>query len=214
MFCFYLIEFDFIRDGDYERIQKTKDIYKKNHAKPLFKIDNIAQTINSFNDHEDKECQTLLFPMNTNVSQVNNFNIMDVYEGIVKPPESTTNGRASDRLDTAVMFLERILAQNTLNDRRFAPNETEKLSRNNELIFTYCFTLALYGNMDKGLSVRCMHWNETDKYLLAVAYGKLLYRDYRDRPNAVALWNMKNPYTPERSFAYIYIYSTFIVFFF
>lgn len=199
MFCSYSIEFDFIRDGDYERIQKTKDIYQNNRTKPLFKNDNIAQTINSFNDREDKECQTPLFSMNSIVTQVNNFNIMDAYEGTEKPPESTTNGRPSDRLDTTVMFLERILAQNTLNDRRFVPNETEKLSRDNEFIFTYCFTLALYGNMDKGLSVRCMHWNETDKYLLAVAYSKLLYRDYRDRPNAVALWNMRNPYTPERS---------------
>jgi hypothetical protein len=104
------------------------------------------------------------------------------------------------------MFLERILAQNALDVQLFWSNDMEKTSRSDELPgqqtsfeLTYCFTLTLLGDADKGLAVRYMQWNETEKQLLAVVYSKLIYTDYTSRQYAsVAVWNTKNHHTPER----------------
>lgn len=201
-----------------------KDIYLNNCMKSHVKINNIAQTINSFMDHENEESQTPITSLTTVGTQVHDFNIIDTQNGVDN--EHNTNyveqevylstkilnyDGASQKhsqkliIDTDVFFekallMERILMQNTLNSEQHnlteILNENEKYSSSeNELPFTYCFTL---NNMDKNLTVRCMHWNETQTNLLAVAYSKLIYYDYENKPTAVAIWSMKNSYAPER----------------
>jgi len=116
------------------------------------------------------------------------------------------HGAAEDYHPDTTMFLERILAQNALDVKLFWSNEIEMMNPDDEShldqkVFglTYCFTLTLLGDADKGLAVRCMHWNETEKHLLAVVYSNLMYTDYTDKQyTSVAVWSTKNPHTPER----------------
>jgi len=124
--------------------------------------------------------------------------------------EPVNDGAAEDYHPDTTMFLERILAQNSLDVKLFWSNDIEIMNPDNEShleslmdkkVFglTYCFTLTLLGDADKGLAVRCMHWNETEKHLLAVAYSNLMYTDYADKQYAsVAVWSTKNQHTPER----------------
>jgi len=113
---------------------------------------------------------------------------------------------AEDYHPDTTMFLERILAQNSLDVKLFWSNEIEMKNYEDESVLnqkvfglTYCLTLTLLGDADKGIAVRCMHWNETEKHLLAVVYSKLMYTDYTDKQYAsVAVWSTKNQNTPER----------------
>eukprot|EP00102_Acyrthosiphon_pisum_P024768 XP_016661978.1 PREDICTED: uncharacterized protein LOC107884440 [Acyrthosiphon pisum] len=114
------------------------------------------------------------------------------------------DGAAEDYHPDTTMFLERILAQNSLDVKLFWSNDMKMIYPENEShleslldqkVFglTYCFTLTLLGDTDKGLAVRCMHWNETEKHLLVVVYSNLMYTDYADKQYAyVAVWSMKN----------------------
>ncbi|CAI6349351.1 unnamed protein product [Macrosiphum euphorbiae] len=74
----------------------------------------------------------------------------------------------------------------------------ESLLDQNVFGLTYCFTLTLLGDADKGLAVICMHWNETENHLLAIVYSNLMYTNYADKQYAsVAVWSTKNQHTPE-----------------
>lgn len=231
-----IIEFRYFRQGDYERLQKSKEVYLNNLAKPRVKIDNISQTINSLMEREDMECQTSNVTTCTTGTQVHNFNIIDTFnevnvkQNLIPPP--TIDKESSDEeiqhsiltldklqnenvyvvtaaedyhLDTT-MILERILAQNSLDVKLFWSNEVEMKNLDEESVLsqkvfglTYCLTLTLHGDADKAIAVRCMHWNETEKHLLAVVYSKLMYTDYSDKQYAsVAVWSTKNQNTPER----------------
>lgn len=180
------------------------------------KINNITQTINSFMDHENEKCQTTITSLRTVGTQVHDFNIIDIqngigneqntnyaeigaplstkilnYDGVQKHPQKLI-------IDTDVFFekaliMERILMQNTLNAKQ---HNLSKISNITENFLTYCSTLN--NNIDKNLTIKCMHWNETQTHLLAVAYSKLIYYNYEDKPTAVVIWSMKNSYTPER----------------
>lgn len=211
----------YFRDGDYERIQSNKNFLSNYRAKPRVKIDNIAQTINSFTEREDKDCQTKSNTISMVGTQVHDFNIIDAALEVDKEQNvyvepiltKTTNiekiQHNSEKLikdiDAFVdktMFVERILAQNTLSIEQVETNElnsthTEQILPEYELFLKYCFTLKLDNINKSGLLVKCMHWNETETHLLAVAYSKSIY-DFEDKMNAVAIWSTKNPYTPER----------------
>ncbi|KAL4083024.1 hypothetical protein QTP88_028354 [Uroleucon formosanum] len=225
-------------DGDYERSQKSKEIYLNNLAKARIKIDSISQTVNSLMEREDVQCQTSNVTTRMTGTQVHNFNIIDTFNEMeVKKnliPPSTIDEESSDvethhailadKLQTdpvkdsaaddyhpdTTMFLERILAQNSLDVKLFWSNEIKMANPENgsllgQKVFglTYCFTLTLLGDADKGLSVRCMHWNDTEKHLLAVVYSKLMYTDYTDKQYAsVAVWSTKNQHTPERFYEF------------
>lgn len=184
-------------------------------------------------ERENVECQTSNVATLAAGTQVHDFNIIDAYDGTdakqdaITPPAAVVavSGGAenphdahADRLQETDheteesrsvqrMFLERILAQNSLDVQLFWSNDMEKTSRSDELPglqqtnfeLTYCFTLTLLGDADKGLAVRYMQWNETEKQLLAVVYSKLIYTDYASRQHAsVAVWSTKNHHTPER----------------
>lgn len=190
-------------------------------AKPRVKIDNIAQTINSFTEREDKDCQTKSTSISMVGTQVHDFNIIDaalevdeeqsVEQILTKTSNIEKIHHNSEKLikdiDAFVgktMFVERILAQNTLSIEQIESNgstqsstQTGQISHENELFLKYCFTLKLDNINKSGLPVKCMHWNETETHLLAVAYSKSIY-DFEDKMNAVAIWSTKNPYTPER----------------
>lgn len=187
-------------------------IYSSNRDKPRLMIDNVSQTVDNLMERKDVDCQTTTTSTNAVGNQVNDFSIIDESDAGVRPRQLATaeipdDGRAKNnqevesenrndvRVDNSVMFLERVLAQNGLNSSRADSDRTPSITG---AALTYRLTLALQKSMDLGLSVRCAHWNETDRRLVAVAYSKLLYRDYSKRPTAVALWSMKNPYTPER----------------
>ena len=71
---------------------------------------------------------------------------------------------AEDYHPDTTMFLERILAQNSLDVKLFWSNDIEMMNPKNEShlkslldqnVFglTYCFTLTLLGDADKGLAV-------------------------------------------------------------
>lgn len=102
------------------------------------------------------------------------------------------------------MVIERILARNALDAERpttrNAETSAERISSAEKatIVLAYRFTLTLNVNGHEGLAVRCTHWNETETHLLAVGYGKLIYNDYQDKPNAVAVWSTKNVHAPER----------------
>lgn len=235
---YFIIEFRHFRDGDYERSQKSKEVYLNNLAKSRIKMDNISQTINSLMEREDVECQTSSVTSCMAGTQVHSFNIIDTYNKMdmkqnVIPPSTfdeessdvetqdaiiaeklqihpvdhgAAEDDAKDYHPDTTMFLERILAQNALDVKLFWSNEIEMTNPDDESLLnqkvfglTYCFTLTLLGDADKGLAVRCMHWNETEKHLLAVVYSNLMYTDYSDKQYAsVAVWSTKNPHTPER----------------
>lgn len=171
----------------------------------------------------NEECQTLMFSKNTVSSQVNYFNIIDTYNEIDIKQQNvyfnqqvqiSTNFSKYDPVQKGLELLknteaffnmsvtmERILAQNTLNaisDKQIQLNKNkdqkENLLSENKFL-TYCFTLE---NNKTNLPVKCMHWHEIKTNLLAIAYSKLVYHDYEDKPTTVAVWNMKNPHTPER----------------
>eukprot|EP00102_Acyrthosiphon_pisum_P024015 XP_016661225.1 PREDICTED: WD repeat-containing protein 78-like isoform X2 [Acyrthosiphon pisum] len=128
--------------------------------------------------------------------------------------DSMNDGAAEDYHPDTIMFLERILAQNSLDVKLFWSNDIEMKNPENDShleslldqnVFglTYCFTLTLLGDADKGLAVRCKHWNETGKHLLAVVYSNLMYTDYADKQYAyVAVWSTKNQHTPERLYEF------------
>lgn len=208
----------FFRDGDYERVQEMKHIYLNNCMKSHVKIDNIAQTINSFMDHENEECQTIIRSLSTVGTQVHDFNIIDTqngvdneknlyyidlkiplsakilnYDEIQKYPQKLIEN--TDIFFEKAIIMERILIQNIINAKQLELNqmlnETEKYVLKIKCTFNY-------SDITKNLAVKCMHWNEIKTNLLAVAYSKMIYYDYEDKPTAVAIWNMKNTYTPER----------------
>ncbi|KAL4107691.1 hypothetical protein QTP88_017991 [Uroleucon formosanum] len=73
------MEFRYFRDGDYERSQKSKEIYLNNLAKARIKIENISQTVNSLMEREDVQCQTLNVTTRMTGTQVHSFNIIDTF---------------------------------------------------------------------------------------------------------------------------------------
>lgn len=174
----------------------------------------MAQTINSFMEREDKDCQTNLTSISMVGTQVHDFNIIDAELEIdeeqnvyVEPLVTKTSNIQKLQYNPKklikdinvfvgkTMFIERILAQNTLSIEQIESNKFD--SSENEIFLKYCFTLKLDNINKNGLPVKCMHWNETETHLLAVAYSKSIY-DFEDKMNAVAVWSTKNPYTPER----------------
>lgn len=208
------------RDGDYDRIRTNKDFFLQYNAKPRVKIDNIAQTINSYTEREDKDCQTMSSTMSMIGTQVHEFNIIDAalneadeeqnlhVEPLLTSPATIANVRDNSEhlvegaLVDKTIFIERILAQNTFGVEQLESNEfsliqVEQLLSENEFFLKYCFALKLDNINKSGLPVKCMHWNESETHLLAVAYSKSIY-DFKDKLNAVAVWSTKNPYTPER----------------
>ncbi|KAF0750857.1 dynein intermediate chain 2, ciliary-like [Aphis craccivora] len=213
-------------DGDYEKLQNLKEIYLNNLAKSRDKVDNISQTINSLMEREHVECQTSNDITLTAGTQVHDFNIIDAYneidakQNVITLPTIAEVSNDMENYDTdeeaeksssvTTMFLERILAQNSLDVKLFWSNDLEMTNYSNELPgqqiafdLKYCFTLKLFGDADKGIAVRCMHWNETEKQLLAVVYSKLMYTDYTGKQYAsVAVWSTKNQHTPERFYEF------------
>ncbi|VVC33851.1 WD40/YVTN repeat-like-containing domain,WD40-repeat-containing domain,WD40 repeat,WD40 repeat [Cinara cedri] len=214
-------------DGDHEMVQKKNEIYLNNSYEKIKSVDNLTQNIMSQLKKEEEGCQTLILSKCTTGSQVNEFNLIDAYNETNKEQNESLNQQVqmSNKMNkyvpvqkdpklfkdpevffNMVMVMERILAQNTLNgfsdEQRQLNNiidQTEKLPVENKFILTYCFSLE---NKKNNLSVKCMHWHETETHLLAVAYSKLLYHDYEDKPTTVAVWSMKNPQNPERVFEF------------
>lgn len=101
----------------------------------------------------------------------------------------------------AVTIMERMLANNVFNleQKRFR-GLIEQDPFRPDIAFRYRLELlwTFKNATTEGHPVTSMHWNPSNKDILAVGYGKFLYADSNN--GFVYCWNIKNPTQPEREF--------------
>lgn len=165
-------------------------MYRDNCARKRAQTDTVTQTANASADKpKDEQCQTIARHARAAGTKPYGY-VDDVVDAI--------GGQGRDSARTA-MFAMRIAAQNALQSaagRTGSRGETPPPPARVRL--DYRFALA---RDDDGPAVGCTRWNEADTHLLAVAYGGWTGDEREDdAPNAaaVAVWNTKNPYAPER----------------
>lgn len=189
-------------DGDYERIRKTNDVYRDNCARTRAKADTVTQTVNAPADRKDKRCQTSARPAGRTVgAQLDGFDVVDEIDGNERRASAAAGTSSTGDFARTAMFVVRIAAQNAMMmDARRTESREETPPPSARVRLDYRFTLTR--NDDDGLAVSCTHWNEAETDLLAVAYSEPDRDDRDDVPTnaaaAVAVWNTKNPYAPER----------------
>ncbi|KAL4104272.1 hypothetical protein QTP88_019581 [Uroleucon formosanum] len=154
-------------------------------------LDNLLDNIFTKQQHHNGECpDENKYDVDANILLPKNNIIDDNYEIELTKSPTFNILNAPNRVTVKGKF-----SHGTLDVKLFWSNEIKMANPENESLLgqkvfglMYCFTLTLIGDADKGLAVRYMHWNETEKHLLAVA--------------SVAVWSTKNQHTPERFYEF------------
>lgn len=213
------------RDADYGAIRDRRDAYEDNVRKLLVRADSVSQTVNAYAEREHAECQTPTPATSAAGVQAYGFDVAAANGPRPEAPE--VRSRRHEDFDRTIACLERMLAQNATaeTDRsaeesrsRSSPSSPPRVALLSVLTLPGVFVAAAAtaatasasasaAAENKGLAaafvavvVRCAEWGPRQARLLAVGYGRSP-RDFGGSggaPDAVALWNANNPYTPER----------------